>query len=337
MDSQFARVGWVLPAFFALILFAAPARPQQQPEAASPSQTAAGPQNQTSEQSQPAPSLRNPQGAQSTPSPAPPAVSPAETQAYNALSQELDPDKQLQLALDFIKKYPNSTLLTDVYFMAGGAAERKNDVPDALKYGEASLKLAPNNLRSLILVAGLLPLPQALPTDDPQKEQQLTDAETDATRALQMLPNVTRQSNVSPDQFKRGMEAIESQLHSALGMAHLEKAVLAPGGPSATELGLAEQEYKAAVSTPQPVAQDYYRLGEVCTRESKWDDAVNAFTQAAQLGQGTMIAKYANDMIAKVKAQQAKSPPSSTPNGSSTPAAPAASGTATTPAPPKKP
>lgn len=334
MDSHLSRVGWVLTAIFALMLVApAGVWPQQHQDGARPSLTGSGSQGQTSQPSQPAPSLRNPQGSQPAPSSAPPAVSPAETQAYNALAQELDPDKQLQLALDFIKKYPQSTLLSDVYFMAGGAAERKNDVPDALKYGEASLKLAPNNLRSLILVAGLLPLPQALPAADPQKEQQLTDAETDASRALQMLPNVTRQNDVAPDQFKRGMEAIESQLHSALGMAHLEKAVLAPGGTSAPELSLAEQEYKAAVATPQPIAQDYYRLGEVCTRESKWDDAVSAFTQAAQLGQGTMIAKYANDMIAKVKAQQAQSPPSAPANGagaSATPAPPAA-------APAKKP
>lgn len=315
------RIRWELAALFALILSVSPAgfgaQQQQQTSEPAPSLNGSGQQDQS--QNQPAPSLRNPQGAQH----AAPSPSPAETQAYNALIQELDPDKQLQLALNFIKQYPNSPLLSDVYFLAGGAEERKNDVPDALKYGEASLKLAPNNLRSLVLVAGLLPLPQALQGTDDQKEQQLTTAEDDAGRALQMLPNIPQPPDYSKDQFERGKQAIESQLHSALGMAHLEKAVMAPGTPLPAELSLAEQEYKAAVATPQPVAQDYYRLGEVCTREGKWDDAISAFTQAAQLGQGTMIEKYANGMIQKVKAQQAKSPPApATASPTAPPAAP---------------
>lgn len=318
MDKRHARIRWVLPALFALILSVSPAgfsaQQQQQPQTSEPAPSLNGAssqqqQNQPSGQNQPAPSLRNPQGTKQAAPPPSTAPSPAETQAYNALIQELDPDKQLQLALNFIKQYPNSPLLSDVYFLAGGAEERKNDVPDAIKYGQASLKIAPNNLRSLIMVAGLLPLPQALQGTGDQKEQQLTTAEDDANRALQILPKIPQPPNYSKDQFERGIQSVESQLHSALGMAHLEKAVLASGTPSPTELSQAEQEYKAAVATPQPVAQDYYRLGEVCTRESKWDDAINAFTQAAQLGKGTMIEKYANDMIQKVKTQQAKSPP----------------------------
>ncbi|MGH9352014.1 MAG: hypothetical protein ACRD2G_07630 [Terriglobia bacterium] len=303
MENRKNRLQWTLPAVLALVLLTAAWSFGQQ----SPQPSSANPQqSQPPEQGQPAPSLRNPPGAQ----PAAPAISPAETQAYEAIEKELDPDKQLQLVQSFEKQFPNSVLLSDVYFMGGGAAERKNDVPDAVKYGESSLKLQPNNLRSLILVAGLLPLPQALQGTADQKAQQLTAAEDDANRALQMLPNIPRQADIPEDQFERGKKIIEAQLHSALGMAHLEKAILAPGTPSPAELSEAEQEYKAAVTSPQPEAQDYYRLGEVCTRESKWDDAVSAFTQASQLGQGTMIQKYADGMIQKVKAQEAKAPSS---------------------------
>ncbi|HEV2419698.1 MAG TPA: hypothetical protein VGX94_18020 [Terriglobia bacterium] len=310
MGTRKRRSQWIMLLVLALVFLSATWSFGQQ---SSQQGSSGSQQNQPSDQSQPAPSLKNPSGAQSD-QPAPPAISPAETQAYEAIEKELDPDKQLQLVQSFEKQFPKSVLLSDVYFMAGGAAERKNDVPDALKYGEESLKLQPDNLRSLILVAGLLPLPQALQGTDDQKAQQLTAAEDDANRALQLLPNITRQANIPEDQFDRGKKAIEAQLHSALGMAHLEKAILTPGTPSPAELSQAEQEYKAAVASPQPEAQDYYRLGEVCTRESKWDDAISAFTQAAQLGQGTMIQKYADDMIQKVKAQQAKSPASPPPN-----------------------
>src|SRR5581483_8239088 len=269
---------------------------------------ALGPQQATAPQQQPSPSTQqnapaqqtssSPSGQSAAPAPsgnapataaAPP--SPQEAQDYNAIEKETDPDKQLQLVKDFEKKYPNSSLLSDAYFFGASAAERKNDVTHALDYGQKSLKLRPDNLRSLILVASLLPLPQALQGTDQKKEQQLDEAETDANHALQLLNNVQ----------------LQPQLHAALGMAHLEKAVMAPKGPDTNELASAEQEFKSAVQSPEPSPQDYYRLGEVYVRENKLDDAINAFTQAAKLGQGTLIQQYANNMIEKLKAAKAKS------------------------------
>ncbi|MGH9471082.1 MAG: hypothetical protein ACRD1N_12170 [Terriglobia bacterium] len=224
-----------------------------------------------------------------------------------AIEKEMDPDKQLQMVKDFEKKYPQSPLLSDTYFFGASASEQKNDVSGALSYGEKSLKLRPDNLRSLILVASLLPLPQALGTMTPQqKSQQLGQSETDATHALTLLTQLQAQPNVTPDQFTKAKAVIQAQLHAALGMAHLEKAILNKGPADPTELSAAETEFKAAVASPQPNAQDYYRLGEVYARENKMDDAIAAFTQASKLGQGTLTQKYADNMIRQLKAQQAK-------------------------------
>lgn len=286
---------------------ALPAPSAQQSQSAQSTQSAQPPQNAraapSGQSSQPGPSLRT---AQPAPAPAPPQISPEETQAYKAIAQEIDPAKQLALVKDFEKKFPKSVYLSDVYFFGASAAENKNDATDAVSYGQESLKLNPNNLRSLILVAGLLPLPQALQGTATQKEQQLTVSEDDANRALQLLARLPAPSTETADQFTKSKQLIVAQIHAALGMAHLQKAVLAPGGPDAAELAASEQEFKSAVTTPQPNPQDYYRLGEVYTRENKLSDALNAFTQCAQLGQGTMIEKYANAMIARLKTAQAK-------------------------------
>ncbi|MGH9395624.1 MAG: hypothetical protein ACRD18_02065 [Terriglobia bacterium] len=279
------------------------AQPAQSGQSSQPPQPT--PSSPSGQSGQPAPSLRNPQPAPA-PASAAPQINPEEKKAYDLITQELDPAKQLALVKDFEKKYPKSVFLSDVYFFGASAEEQQNDAADALTYGQKSLKLGPNNLRSLILVSGLLPLPQALQGTVDQKEQQLTMSEDDANRALQLLARIQAPSTEAADQFAKGKQLIEAQVHAALGMAHLQKAVLAPGPPDAAELAASEQEFKSAVASPQPNPQDYYRLGEVYTRENKLDDAISAFTQSAQLGQGKMIERYANAMVQRLKAQKVK-------------------------------
>lgn len=280
---------------------------QEQQSKQPPQQTGEAQQNQPaqpgqSSSGQPAPSLRNPQAAPASQ----PAISPEESEAYKAIAQELDPAKQLSLIKNFEKQFPNSSLLSDVYFFGANAEEQENDAPNALIYGQKSLKLKPDNLRSLILVAGLLPLPQTLQGTTDQKVQQLSVSEDDANRALQLLAHLPPPSAETADQFKVGKQLIVAQVHAALGMAHLQKALIGPSTATSSELTMAEQEFKSAVACPQPNPQDYYRLGEVYTRENRLDDAIGAFTQSAQLGQGKLIEKFANDMIQKLKAFQAK-------------------------------
>lgn len=347
-----------------------PSNTQQNPPPASSQSAPASPASNSQEAS-PSPSLRNAQGA----TPAPPSAE--ETQAYLAIQKELNPDKQLQLVKDFEQKHPNSVLLSDVCFFGASAAEQKNDVPAALGFGQKSLQLRPDNLRSLILMASLLPLPQALQGTDSQKEQQLDISQSDSQHALQLLSGLKPPPGTSEDQFKKSKSMVESQIHAALGMSHLEKAILAvkdqappelaadkksqsqesDAGPNEalqsyqqaqnyerqgriddaigaytqaaqegqgtdiaqyannmvqqlntekTELAAAEQEFKTAIASPQPNPQDYYRLGEVYVREAKLDDAINVFTQAAQTGQGTLLERYADGMVQKLKAEKAQ-------------------------------
>lgn len=339
---------------------------------------------------------------------APQASAEEEAQDYQMLQNEPDPDKQIQMVKDFVQKYPASQWLSDVYFEGAAAAEKKNDVTGSLDFGRKSLKLQPDNLRSMILVAGLLPLPQALPAGTAQKQQQLSEAENDANRALQLLSAIQPPPSGSAAQFSQTKAVVEAQIHSALGMAHLEESTMAVNqapppelaalekrdphnadddispaldacrqgegfqtqyrlddainaysqaaqqagqdtgiasyanavvqqlNVEKSELAMAEQEFKTVAAGPQPAAQDFYRLGEVYTREDKLDDAIGAFTQAEQHAPGTLIQKYAAQMIQQVQTLKAKNPQpqNSTPPaaGSGTPPSSAASGTAAAPA-----
>src|SRR5690348_1156559 len=86
-----------------------------------------------------------------------PAISPEETQAYQAVVSEasagLDPDRVISLSEDFAKKYPSSPMLTAVYSFEAAAYRQKGDFQKVVDSSEKSLKLNGDNLMSLITLA----------------------------------------------------------------------------------------------------------------------------------------------------------------------------------------
>jgi tetratricopeptide (TPR) repeat protein len=261
--------------------------------------------SQATQSGQPAP------GGQTAP--AQPPVTPEESKAYNAIQNELDPGRQQQMVEDFAKKYPNQPMiLSEVYFFGAYAAQQQNNISKALDYGYKSLQANPNNLRSLLMMSGLLPQPQVMQGSDADKEKKLTDAEADANKALQTIPDL-KQPNMTPDQLAKAKASLASQAHASLGMVHLQRAMMGLTGTDPQELAKAEQEYKAAVTgTDKPNPEDYFRLGEVYQMENKIDDAIDAFTQCSKLSQGPLQA-MAGQQIDKLKKAKAQSPPPAKP------------------------
>ena len=239
-----------------------------------------------------------------------PRVTPEEGQAIWAVANELDPDRAIQLAQDFEKKFPNSPVLSEAYSSAAVAYARKDEMAQAVEYGEKSLKSNPQNVKALLLLAPLLPQPQLLRSGDLDKEKKLTDAESYAKRALPLIDQLPRQPNETDDQLQKRKAGYAAQMHSALGMVHLERSTLALQGPDHEELAKAEEEYQIAVTmTHEPIPEDYYRLGEVRAMLGKLDGAIEAFTKASELGQGTMIKTYADQRIAELNKRKSQAPP----------------------------
>lgn len=253
------------------------------------------------------------QGQQSQPSSQPPANQPTaeERSALGTIQNELDPDRQIQMVNDFEKKYPNSVLMTTAYFLAANAYQQKSDPARVIEYGEKSLKLNADNIATLLLLSSLLPQPQYLQgASDVEREKRLTDADSYAHRSLQLLETLPKGVNETDEGFKKRKGTYEAQPHAALGMIHLQRSTESLGPPDKEELKKAEEEYKAAVSmAPRPEAQDYYRLGEVYKRESKIDDAIDAFSKASELGRGTALQQYADQQVAELKKQAQAKPP----------------------------
>jgi tetratricopeptide (TPR) repeat protein len=256
---------------------------------------------------------------------APPAhqITPDENKAYLGVQNELDPDRQLQLVEGFAKKYPDSPYLSDVYFFGAYASEQKLDqkggtdpelIHQSIDYGARSLKANPNNLRTLLAMAGLLPKPQALRGSDADKENQLNDAEADGTKALQGIANLTPRANQTPEQVSQLKAELAGQAHASLGMVHLQRAMMGLAGPDPQELAKAETEYKAAVTdAKQPDPESYFRLGEIYRSENKIDDAIEAFSKASQSAQGSALQSFADKQVQDLKARKNQSSPPAKP------------------------
>lgn len=272
--------------------------------------------NKPGQQSAPSTQAKPAQPGQSaSPASTGPVVAPEEVKDYQTIGSELsaglDLDKVISLSGDFEKKYPNSSLLSYVYTFQATAYQEKGDVNKTVEAGEKSLKLNPDNLMSLIIMAGMLPQPQLMQGSDLDKQKKLTDAEADASHALQLIDKIPKLANETDDQFKKRKDNIASEPHGALGMIHLQRATMTlTGGMDADELAKAEQEFKqAVVLTDHPAPQYYYRLGEVYGHENKLDDAIVAFSKASEIGQGSGIQQYADQQIAELKKRQAQAKP----------------------------
>jgi hypothetical protein len=238
-------------------------------------------------------------------------VSAEEGQDYNKLKSTTTPDAIIKAADDFTAKYAKSPLLTYVYALEASAYQAKNDAVNVVKYGEKSLDLDPNNLISLLMVSSVLPQPQMLSNvSDNEKEKRLGMAAEYAQKALQEIDQLPKQSKESDEAYQKRKDQIASGAYASIGMVHLERSRMALEGLDQAELSKAEENYKAAIAkSDSPNAADYYRLGEVYRGESKFGDAITAFSKAGQLASGTIIEQLANQQVQELKKAQASQPP----------------------------
>jgi tetratricopeptide (TPR) repeat protein len=240
-------------------------------------------------------------------------IPPDETADFKALQTELDPDKAAALAAAFVQKHPNSPVLTYAYAFEANAYEMKGDVARVVEYAQKSLAVKKDNLMSLLMLAYAIPTPQYVNLHQSDEEKQLTDAEADANAAIAAIGDLKKLGNETDADFAKRKAAYVAEVHADLGMIHLDRAQLGLMGLDQTELAKAEEEYRLSVTgTDHPDPSAYYRMGEACRLQGKFDDALAAFTKASELGQGA-LKQYADQQIAKTKEMKAQAGASAKP------------------------
>lgn len=254
---------------------------------------------------------QGPGGAQP---PARPQISQEEIQAFQAIQNELDPDRAIQLVNDFEKKFPSSRGLPDVYLKAASFYQQKGDLNHAAEYGEKSLKIFAENPVALILVASILPQPASLQGSDLIKEKKLAEAEEYATKALKLIEQLPKQPNIPEEQWNEGKATLSSMAHSSLGMVHLQRSATSLTGADPEELAKAEKEYQAAVSITKNIdPADYFRLGEVEEKVGKVDAAKEAYKNAGKADQGGQIKALADQAIERLEKKKGEAKPPAKP------------------------
>lgn len=260
MTSMIRKTAW--PALLALALvsvgWTAPGQGsgQQQPQAPPK------PPGQPTQPGQAAPAQPE--------APAPP-VDKAEEDAYKTLFETKgNAERKIQLGEDFLKKFPQSRYVENVYSQLTAAYLAAGQVDKMFATGEKAIELRPDDVDVLSLLAWVMPRRIGASTLD--ADQKLDKAGKYGKQAITLLVALPKPAMLTDEDFTKAKNEKLSMCHSGLGVMYFHRQRYAD---SAAEL---EQATKLS-TTPDPT--DYYVLGLAYMNTRRYGDAAGAFGQCA--------------------------------------------------------
>jgi tetratricopeptide (TPR) repeat protein len=233
-------------------------------------------------QSQPAPQQQPPptgtdKDKQPSPAPlsmdnAPAAASPEEESASKAVQQATDPSKKIQLAEDFLQKYPQSRYRPTMYQALVSGYFATQQVPKMLEAGEKEVEINPNDAPVLAVMGQALA--RTYNAKAPDAAKQLDKAELYSKRAIEITPTLPKPENLTDEAFNNAKNDTLVMAHSGLGLVYIRRGKFSEAIP---EL---EQSLKADTH-PDPDPVNYYLLGVADKQTSHFEAAAAAFSKCA--------------------------------------------------------
>lgn len=259
-------------AFLAMVLCAsgiAAARGTQSGQQGSQPAQQQQPAQQAGKDKQPTPA---PLSMDSAPAPA----SPEEEAAYKAVTAtpETDTSKKIQLAEDFLQKYPQSRYRPAMYQSLVSAYFATQQVPKLLDVGAKEIEMNPNDAPVLAVMAQTIA--RTFNPKAPDALQQLQKAEQYSKRAIEVVPTLPKPENLTEEAFANAKNDTLEMAHGGLGLVYVRLAKYTEAIP---EL---EQSIKED-TRPQPDPVNYYLLGLANDKTSHFAAAVTAFTKCAAI------------------------------------------------------
>ena len=203
-----------------------------------------------------------------------PQITQEEAEAYQKIEavqiqSMADIDRRIEVAEEFIAKFPNSTLLPFVYGINAESYQYKGDSVKAVFYYEEALKADPEDYNSMLMIA--LNIAQGTKEFDLNKEEKLTRATKLATDGLN-LASAAEKPNEAVDQAQ--WDALKAndmaRAHEALGMIAVVR----------KEYDKASTEFQSSLDTaadPQPAV--YVRLGNALNEAGRPDEAITVLNK----------------------------------------------------------
>ncbi len=183
---------------------------------------------------------------------------PQERRAFMRIYNEKNPERRHALAESFMKAYPQSWLLSQVYDLAATSSIDLGNSRLALQEGRFSLRLSPENATLLVLMANV------------EAQNKMYDqAETSARDALEYLDEFARPGNVTDRQWSRTKPKLKAAAYFALGRVYTARGFATEGSARVNLLRRAEQflDYAAAWNRSDPEIFYLRGLIEVALRE----------------------------------------------------------------------
>lgn len=255
-----------LTAFLVSGAAASAASGQQSGQSQSPQQQ----QSQSDKDKQPTPA---PLSMDNAPAPAA-AASPEEETASKAVQQATDPNKKIQLAEEFLQKYPQSRYRPTMYQSLVSGYFATQQVPKMLDAGEKELEINPNDAAVLAVMGQTLA--RTYNAKSPDAAKQLDKAELYSKRAIEITPTLTKPETLTDEAFNNAKNDTLVMAHGGLGLVLIRRAKYSEAIP---EL---EQSVKAD-SHPDPDPVNYYLLGIADKQTSHFEAAAAAFSKCAAL------------------------------------------------------
>jgi tetratricopeptide (TPR) repeat protein len=215
-----------------------------------------------------------------------------EGMAYQVILSGPDPNRRIRMVDEFAIEFPNSQILPHVYAQGAKAYQEIGDLNKAVEYGKKGLKIDPENLPALLIVAVSIAQPSMLQGNENEVNDRFKEAEGDAEHVIKLLGESSKRTDETDEEFQQRKNAMAADAHFVLGMVALLK----------EDPGKAVEEFKKAIeSTPNPTAQYYFRLGDACSSADKITEAIEAYKKASELGKGTVIEEMATKRISELK------------------------------------
>jgi tetratricopeptide (TPR) repeat protein len=207
-----------------------------------------------------------------------------ESAAFNVIVDETDAKKRMAYIERFTPAFPNSRFDDSVASYAMMSLSDLKDMNRLVSYGEKSLAANPNNLATLLLLAGAY-------VDDP-KPGSLPKAVTYSQKAIEVA------KADAPD-ADRSRKLSAGVAHSTLGYAYMKQEKTAAAIP---ELKAAAALLKGQENQQFAIAE--YRLGYAYAKLSKVTEARDALNEAVKIP--GPVQQPSQDLLAKVNAARAK-------------------------------
>ena len=207
-----------------------------------------------------------------------------ESAGFNAIVDEQDPRKRMADIEKFTPAFPNSRYQEAIASYAMMSLSALKDNAQAIAYAEKTLAANPNNLPTLLLLAGIY-------VDDPKPGS--------TAKAITYSQKVIAVANAAAPDADHARKVSAGAAHSTLGYAYMkqDKTVAAiPELKSASALlkGQDDQQYEIAM----------YRLGFAYAKLNKLTEAREVLTEIVKIS--GPVQQPAQDLLAKVNAARAK-------------------------------